>query len=130
MFLPKKKRKIGLNRAENLNSVPEKSHSNIYIPWGYVVGFIFVLALVSIFYLSENAKIISVEYKINALKTQRTALLEEQKELRFDIEKLSSLSRVEKIAKEDLKMVYPEKRLALVIDAPSKVAQEDIGAVK
>lgn len=98
--LPKTKRESRPVRAE-------------LIPWSYpLVGFVAVSVLLVLF-LCQFAQIISSQYKMVALKETRRTLLRRQAELELNVQRLTSLERIESVATKRLGMVPPELRETL-----------------
>lgn len=85
------------------------------VHWGYPIAFVSAIAFLMILYLTQCAQVISVQYNSTNLKERKKVLLKEQASVKLEIEELSSLERIEKIAKDDLKMVFPERRLTLTL---------------
>lgn len=86
-----------------------------YLHWIYPTFFVVSAAIFITVYLCQCAQIISVQYRIGKLKQEKNVLLEEQKKIKLQIEELEALERIEKIARNDLKMVYPSYRHTLNI---------------
>ncbi len=71
-----------------------------------IVGFFTVLGLL---YVYENVEYTSLSYKYMTLEKECSELLRKNQLLRYEVEKLSSPSRIERYAKTKLGMVYPQK---------------------
>lgn len=66
------------------------------------------LVLVGVlFYVWQRIQVVRLGYQIEHLQSERTALLRQEKELRFEVARLRSLRRVEDIARHQLGFTSP-----------------------
>lgn len=74
----------------------------------YII-FIFIVTLASLvlFYVWQRIENVELAYKLESLKGELQKIDDENTKLKIQFEKLSTLSRIEKIAREDLGMVIP-----------------------
>lgn len=77
------------------------------MPQFIIVAIVFFL--LSIIHLTFNAQNMRANYDVENLKLKRNELYSKNRLLSTKAAQKSSLSRVEKIAREKLKMVYPEE---------------------
>jgi cell division protein FtsL len=96
----------------------------------YIVGLVSVAAML-IVYLCQCAQIVSCQYKICRLKETKSTLERSRLGLKLEVNRLSSLDRIEAIARNDLKMSNPPVRLVLDMRQPVVQASlEDVVAVE
>lgn len=76
---------------------------------GTLHRFLFLLLLfcTALIYVWQQIQVVKVGYSLNQLKLQIEERENDNRSLRMKLNNLSSLERVEKIAKERLKMVNP-----------------------
>lgn len=79
------------------------------------------IAIVLILYLILTAQIIENKYRLAELQMQKDALIQENIQLTIKLKRLSSLDRIEKIARNHLKMNEPQQRI--IIDSTIYTAQ-------
>ena len=108
-----KRRKKRISKAQT---------TKYFLHWAYPTAFIAAVVVIVSLYLCQCAQLVCVQYRSIQFKEQRNILLGEQKRVKLSIEKLESLERIEQIAMEDLKMVYPERRLILNLKRPTSTA--------
>lgn len=65
------------------------------------------MAILSLFYIWSRVQIVQYGYEINELKVRQHQLIEENKRLKVETATLKSPNRIEKIARERLKMRAP-----------------------
>ncbi|MBI5417216.1 cell division protein FtsL [Candidatus Poribacteria bacterium] len=82
--------------------------SNINISPTFVIILILVI-IVSLLYVWQKVEISSLGYEIGLLEKQTKELTERNENLKIKCEKLRSLDRIEKIAKDRLNMHFPNK---------------------
>lgn len=69
-----------------------------------LVFLIALVAILSLFYIWSQVQIVQYGYEINLLKLKQRRLLEENKKVKLEVSSLKSPTRLEKIAREKLKM--------------------------
>lgn len=67
------------------------------------------LSALMIIYIWQSTVIVEKKYRIENLLKQKNELEKRISQLEITYNELSAVNRIEKIAKEKLKMVYPEK---------------------
>ena len=77
--------------------------------------YILVIFCTFLFYVWQHIQVIKIGYKINKLQTQLEELKNKNRYLRVEVNYLKSLDRIEKIAKEELKMVKPRNEDTIII---------------
>lgn len=113
MPFPRKKNLPALKKHPSSGGKTRRRKIKYTLSWIYPTIFVMILVSLGILYLSLTAKITSLQYQMVRMKREKAKLCTQNKELILAIERLESLDRVEKLAKNELKMVYPEKRLTL-----------------
>lgn len=93
-------------------SVAKRSRS-LWLPIFLLVSLTTACSLLFILYLSLVAEGVEARYKLAQLEQVESALREEQLSLRIEVQALSSLSRIESIARTTLNMGNPEERLVM-----------------
>jgi cell division protein FtsL len=123
MSFPRRRGNLLTRKTEkNKTSITGKFFGNYYINWIYPTLIISVMVICLVLYLGLSAQLVTTQYSICQLKTEKVKLLEEQRAVNMNIEFLESLSRVEAIAVKDLKMVVPKERLVLNLDKSTTTA--------
>ena len=89
------------------------------MPWSFPVVVFGGVALLLFVFLGQFASLVRTQYKIVGLKDKQRNLEREKIDLQLQIQQLTSLERVEKIAAGRLKMMPPQNRQII-----------DIGSVK
>jgi cell division protein FtsL len=98
------------------------------VSWSVLVPTISCMALLILLVLSQKAQLVSAQYRLVELKGQQVALLKSQSELKLRLQNLSSLDRVDSLARKKLHMIAPTERLVLDLGTPS-VARQSSGTV-
>ena len=80
-----------------------------------------VLAGVAVAFAWPRLHDIRLRYEYRSLRVQQTTLLRANRALHLQLEKLRSLSRIEKIAREDLGLSDPVKGQVVWVIAPTLV---------
>lgn len=99
------------------NQFQEKNHKLL------LSFFLFILILISllvIFYICTNIVLMKLGYQSIELEQRKEQLLAENDQLEYSVECLSSLTRIEKIASEELGMKRPEK-IEFIAMLPSRL---------
>lgn len=87
------------------------------------------MAILSLFYIWSRVQIVQYGYEINELKARQHQLIEENKKLKVETATLKSPNRIEKIAREKLKMraplpeqvqIVPEKKRDVLLVSSQK----------
>lgn len=65
------------------------------------------MAILSLFYIWSRVQIVHYGYEINTLQTKQSELYEINKKLNVEVATLKAPQRIEKIAREELKMETP-----------------------
>ena len=71
------------------------------------IGAVLIIFLFSFIYLWSRVKVTRYGYEISSAVTERAALSEEKRRLGMEITRLKSPERIERVAKDDLGLVYP-----------------------
>jgi cell division protein FtsL len=67
-----------------------------------------ILMLVALIYVGSHIRMTQLEYAMAAELNVKAQAIEEQKKLKLELAMLKSPQRIEKIAKEQLQMSYPD----------------------
>lgn len=73
-------------------------------------GLLLCLLLVSVGLISQYSQVVAVKLQIHQVQKEIEELQSEIEHLHIEVHRLSSLERIEMIAKNDLGLQYPEKR--------------------
>lgn len=73
-------------------------------------GLLFCLLLISVGLISQYSQVVAVKLNIYQVQKEIAALQGGIEHLHIEVNRLSSLERIEAIAKNDLGLQYPEKR--------------------
>lgn len=88
-----------------------------WMPWGFPVLVFGGVALLLFIYLGQFASMVRTQYKIVALRDKQRALDREKIDLQLQIQQLTSLERVERIASGRLGMTAPLRRQVVDLSA-------------
>jgi len=72
--------------------------------------------VVVLFYVWQHIQVVRLGYQVEDLAGERAALIQQQKELRFEAARLMSLRRVEEIARGQLGLTSPKAGQVLVVE--------------
>jgi len=95
------------------------------IHWIYPLLFFSALVCFLVIYLCQYAGLIRIQYGIGELKKEQARISKEKRRVKLGIEKLAAPERVEKIARQKLKMISPGKRIVLSLRRPTSTAVDD-----
>ncbi|HTC19239.1 MAG TPA: cell division protein FtsL [bacterium] len=79
--------------------------------WG-----VLVLSLFLFFYVWQHMQVVKLSYEVQSLKTQKQQLTNQYYYLKYRMHEVNSLSRVEKVAREQLGMVTPKSDQIVILD--------------
>jgi cell division protein FtsL len=71
------------------------------------VGLVLIVFSLAVTLLAHYSVLLSTSFQTGRLQREITALNKEQHQLKLEVSRLSSLDRIEAIARQDLGMVYP-----------------------
>lgn len=94
--------------------------------WGLVAALMSGLSVVTVvilFYLSLCANIVQEQYKVDHLESILPQVQEENAALLIAVRHLTELSRIDRIARVDLKMGLPDQRFMIVEPGIERVAE-------
>ncbi|TDX53021.1 cell division protein FtsL [Orenia marismortui] len=104
---------------QNVRTKVKKSRSNATFKLMLLYGFlIFLIGILVILYINQYVQISRMNFEVEKLEEKRDKLKTEQAHLQLDISELKSLSRIEKIAKNKLGMIEPNKVKYIVSSKP------------
>jgi cell division protein FtsL len=79
-------------------------------------GGVLFLSLFLFFYVWQHMQVVKLSYDVQSLKTQKQQLTNEYYYLKYKMHEVNSLSRVEKVAREQLGMVTPKSDQIVILD--------------
>ncbi len=82
-----------------------------------LICLIFCLIIIGVGLISQYSQVVAVNYQIQQTSKELDALQEERQHLQIEVKRLSSLERIEAIAKNELGLQYPENRQWLLISS-------------
>lgn len=82
-----------------------------------LVCLIFCLIVIGVGLISQYSQVVAINYQIQQTTREISELHIERQHLEIKVNRLSSLERIENIAKNDLGLQYPENRQWLLISA-------------
>lgn len=90
------------------------------------------ITAMTLVYLCLCAQLISCQYQISRMKETKATLERERLTMRLEVNRLSSLERIETIARKELGMSHPPSRLILDMRHPSvlQASLEDVVAIE
>lgn len=122
-FSQKKTLPIVRNRRCKKKKKKRRADSYRYrMHWLYPTVLVAFIVIFLTIYLCQCANQIGIQYEIGELGAKKKALLKAQREYKLEIEKLEELDRVERIATQELNMVYPSRRVVLDLNRPTSTA--------
>ena len=94
-------------RKENVLDAPQK----LLRSTGLVFSLLLLcLIMVSVGMINQYGRIVAAKLQVHGITKEITELMDEKEYLQIEVKRLSSLERIEMIAKEDLGLQYPENR--------------------
>lgn len=114
-------------QSYEISTKKNKSSKNIIL----CVGIIFTTFL-GLFYMALITKVYEKNYTLQLLESKIHGIEKENEKLETEIEKFSSLSRIEKIALNEIGMKLPERIIYFVVndDEANQVLSGDLKAKK
>jgi cell division protein FtsL len=106
------------------NQFQEKNHK---LSLSLFLFSVILISLLVIFYICTNIMLMKLGYQSIELEQRKEELLAENDQLEYSVECLSSLTRIEKIASEELGMKRPEK-IEFIAMLPSRINTNSIVA--
>jgi len=92
----------------------------------YIVFFVFLAFLCSLFYIWSRIQIVNVGYEINRENILREELVEQNKKLTLEVATLKSPVRLEALAKNNYQMDLPGKEQVFTLSALSDLQVADL----
>lgn len=102
--------------------------SSTPVSWSVLLPTLAGLGLLILLVLGQKAQLVKAQYAYVNARSQQLGLLKEQAELKLRMQRLSSLDRIDALARKKLHMVAPTERLVLDLGVPS-VARQSSGTV-
>jgi cell division protein FtsL len=84
------------------------------------VGVLALLCLGVLFYVWQHIQVLRLGYTLEGLRAERATLLQENKTLTLELARLTTLSRVEAIARARLEMETPRPGQVIVLPEPAR----------
>jgi len=82
------------------------------------IGFIALAAGLALLYLWQHAEVMELGYELVNLRMQKTQVLQRNKLLQMELAELKAPDRIERLARETLHMIPPERVEIVVPRAP------------
>jgi len=103
-----------------------------FLSWAYPLACVTGMAVLLVMYLCQSAQMVGLQYKLVHLKETKNTLLREKTDLVLDVQRLTSLARIEKVATQKLGMGLPNERLVLDLSdsTPKQAYLTDVVALK
>lgn len=92
---------------------PPREEPKDWITWSLALGSFAAVFMLTMVFLCQYAILVQNHYRVVALRDHQKALEREKDLMQLKLQSLSSLERVEGVAKERLKMVPPAQRQVL-----------------
>ena len=96
-------RKTPVDAAPNQNQLRRKRIIRLYLTAVVLLGMMFTV------YIWQSTKMVEIKLRISKIKRNTQNLQNHNADLRAEISKLQSLSRIESVAKTQLGMIVPKK---------------------
>jgi len=101
-------------------TLPTVEKANFNLKYSTCIFAAFVLMAVALIYVWSHTHMTELEYEIAAEISTKEKLLEEQRRLKVEMATLKSPQRIEAIAKDKLKMSYPNQDQIIVLKWPEE----------
>lgn len=85
------------------------------------LGGVLALSVFLFFYVWQHMQVVKLSYEVQSLKTQKQELTNQYYYLKYRMHEVNSLSRVEKIAREQLGMVTPKSDQIVILNDSSDI---------
>ena len=99
---------------------PRPAVDKEWLPWSFPVFLFAGVAILLFVYLGQFACLVQTQYRIVALRDTQRNLEREKIDLQLQIQQLTSLERVERVASGRLKMMPPARRQVVDL-SPSRI---------
>ena len=101
------KARLRTGRSRTVHEAPKKET----VQWGNPTFYALLLCvlLVSVGLITQYSRVVAVKLQIHQVNREIAELQDEREHLRIEVKRLSSLERIEMIAKNELGPQYPEK---------------------
>lgn len=86
------------------------------------------LSLLLLFYVWQHTQVVKLGYDVEALRKERQDLVNEYYFLKYRLNDVKSLSRVERTAREELGMVTPRTDQVVILDETEPAPSRLVGA--
>lgn len=94
------------------------------MPWSVPLAFFATVALLMFVFLGQYAALVRTQYQIVSLKEKQRVLERERSEMLLEVQQLSSLERIEKLATGRLRMAPPPHRQVLDLNKVQRAAAQ------
>jgi len=123
---PYKRKSILLPKSVETKQKRDKPRKKLY-KYRIHPAYPTILAIALVFfisaYLSQCSKLIRVQYNTHQLKIQKMDIQKENRKIALSIEKLEAPARIERIARNKLGMISPDKRIVISLTEPANTAE-------
>jgi cell division protein FtsL len=101
-------------------TMPMVDKANFNMKYSTCIFAAFVLMAVALIYVWSHIHMTKLEYQIATEISAKEKLLEEQRRLKVEMATLKSPQRIEAIAKDKLRMSYPDQDQIIVLKWPEE----------
>lgn len=105
---------VGRDRASSLLKPRVDQIRRFDLFWSVILGG--AVLVVVLFYVWQHIQVVRLGYQVEYLAGERTALIQQQKELRLEVARLMSLRRVEEIARGQLGLTSPKSGQVVTLE--------------
>lgn len=102
-----------MKMQQQSKTTPPREEPKDWITWSLALGSFAAVFMLTMVFLCQYAILVQNHYRVVALRDHQRALEREKDLMQLKLQSLSSLERVEGVAKERLKMVPPAQRQVL-----------------
>ena len=121
MLFTSKRRKRRLvprkGKGRQRTSSSKKPRYRYFVHWIYPIIMALIIVFFLVLFLCENAKNVRLQYNIGRLKLQKKEIQKKIHITKLNIEKLQSLERIDKIARNEIKMIEPKHSLLKLLNS-------------
>ncbi len=119
-----RKERYDYKNVENTDTYNDKQKkSKLNLP--LLILLVMILGIIAVVYIGQTVKITQLNYKANNLEDELSQLQEKRQQLKVKTASESSLSNIEKIAKNKLNMVEPDNSQIIVLNNSNEEKQTE-----
>ncbi|MFW5979818.1 MAG: cell division protein FtsL [Bacillota bacterium] len=119
-----RKERYDYKNVENTDTYNDKQKkSKLNLP--LLILLVMILGIIAVVYIGQTVKITQLNYKAKNLEDELSQLQEKRQQLKVKTASESSLSNIEKIAKNKLNMVEPDNSQIIVLNNSNEEKQTE-----